>query len=58
VFVPEVAVLADEALRAVARRRPLSTDELAAIPGVGPARADRLGPSLLTVLHGAASRPR
>jgi DNA helicase-2/ATP-dependent DNA helicase PcrA len=56
VSAPEVAVLTDETLRAVARQRPVSPADLAAIPGVGPARASRLGPSLLAALAGAGAR--
>ena len=48
--VPEVAVLADDVLSEIARRRPLDVDELAAVQGVGPGRARRLGPALLAQL--------
>ena len=48
--VPEVAVLADDVLSEIARRRPLDVDELAAVQGVGPGRARRLGSALLAQL--------
>jgi DNA helicase-2/ATP-dependent DNA helicase PcrA len=54
--VPEAAVLADEVLREITRRRPSDEAALAAVPGVGPGRAARLGPGLLAALH-RADRP-
>ena len=47
---PDV-VLADESLQAIADRRPTSTEEFAAIPGIGPARARRLGPEVLEIVR-------
>jgi DNA helicase-2/ATP-dependent DNA helicase PcrA len=48
--VPAAAVLADATARHVAGQAPTTVDELAAVPGIGPARAARLGPSLLAVV--------
>ncbi len=50
---PEATVCSDRALAAVARARPASIDELAALPEIGPIAARRLGPRLLAVLDGA-----
>lgn len=53
--VPEVAVLPDEVLGDLARRAPTDLEALAAVPGVGPGRAHRLGPTLLAALRTAAA---
>ncbi len=47
---PPQAVCDDEALTAVAALRPTSIEELAAIDGIGPMAARRLGPRLLEVI--------
>ena len=52
---PEMMVCTDKALAAVARARPASVDELAALPEIGPIAARRLGPRLLAVMEGVAS---
>lgn len=48
--VPAHVVLHDRTLDAVAALRPASADELVAVPGVGPVKAARLGPGLLSVV--------
>ena len=48
--IPEAAVLPDEVLADIARRAPTDLEALAAVPGVGPGRAQRLGPALLAAL--------
>jgi DNA helicase-2/ATP-dependent DNA helicase PcrA len=53
--VPPAAVLSDEVLERVARARPASVAELAAIAGVGPARARSIGPGLLAALSQIAA---
>lgn len=52
---PEVAVCTDAALRAVARARPTTVVQLAALPEIGPIAANRLGPRLLAALAAAAA---
>ncbi len=52
VALPEPAICADEVLAAIAAELPQSIEQLAAIPGVGPMAAARLGPRLLAVLAG------
>jgi DNA helicase-2/ATP-dependent DNA helicase PcrA len=47
------AVLDDDLLEIVAERRPADRDELAAIPGLGPLLAARVGDGLLAALHAA-----
>ena len=47
---PETMVCTDKALAAVARARPASIDELAALPEIGPIAARRLGPRLRAIL--------
>lgn len=47
--VAPTAVLSDDALRRIAEARPDSVDDLAAVPGVGPAKARRFGPRLLEI---------
>jgi DNA helicase-2/ATP-dependent DNA helicase PcrA len=49
--VPPTAVLDDDLLETVAERRPADRDELAAIPGLGPLLAARVGDGLLAALH-------
>ena len=51
--VPAYVVLHDTTLRELAASRPRSTAELAAVKGVGPAKLDRYGDELLTVLGAA-----
>jgi DNA helicase-2/ATP-dependent DNA helicase PcrA len=53
--VPPVAVLSDAVLERVARARPTTVADLAAIEGVGPARARSLGPGLLAALSSLAA---
>ncbi|MGA8417399.1 MAG: ATP-dependent DNA helicase RecQ [Candidatus Dormiibacterota bacterium] len=48
--VPPYVVFHDRTLAEIAHRRPSSAASLAAIPGVGPAKLDRYGESLLAVL--------
>ena len=53
--VPPTAVLSDDVLARVARSRPSSVAELAAVEGVGPARARSIGPGLLASLSHVAA---
>ena len=53
--VPEV-VLDDETLRALASRAPGDVDGLAAVPGLGTARATRFAPELLPLIERARER--
>jgi ATP-dependent DNA helicase RecQ len=48
--VPAYVILHDRTLRELAARKPASTDELLAVPGIGEAKAARYGKSLLDVL--------
>ncbi|HZA74821.1 MAG TPA: UvrD-helicase domain-containing protein [Acidimicrobiales bacterium] len=48
--VEPVALVDDHLLEAIAEARPSTTDELAAIPGMGPLLAGRIGPGLLAAL--------
>jgi DNA helicase-2/ATP-dependent DNA helicase PcrA len=48
---PAAAVLSDAAVHEVALQRPSTVEALAELPGIGVARAQRLGPSLLAALH-------
>ena len=49
--VPPYVVFHDRTLAEIAHRRPSSAASLAAIPGVGPAKLDRYGESVLAVLR-------
>ena len=49
------AVLPDPVLERVARARPTTHPELAAVPGLGPSRAQTVGPSLLAALSRLAA---
>ncbi len=49
---PEV-LLDDDALRAIAARRPATADDLAAVSGMGPSRATRFGDELLRIVRRA-----
>ncbi|GEN80660.1 ATP-dependent helicase [Actinotalea fermentans] len=52
---PAYVVLGDEVLAAIAERKPRSVPELARIRGIGPAKIDRYGASLLAIVAGHAS---
>jgi ATP-dependent DNA helicase RecQ len=52
--VPPYVVFHDRTLAEIARRDPRSSGALASIPGVGPAKLDRYGESVLTVLRDEA----
>jgi superfamily II DNA helicase RecQ len=43
-------IASDETLKALAARRPSTTSELAAIPGLGPAKIARYGEAILAVV--------
>ncbi len=47
---PAFVVFDDRTLVALARSRPATVSELLAVPGVGPAKADRYGNELLALL--------
>jgi DNA helicase-2/ATP-dependent DNA helicase PcrA len=48
--IPAYVVLHDATLAALAARRPGTTQELLAVPGLGPVKAGRYGPTLLSLL--------
>jgi DNA helicase-2/ATP-dependent DNA helicase PcrA len=48
--VPAYVVFDDRTLEEIVRRAPASTSELAAVPGIGPARLERYGAEVLAVL--------
>jgi DNA helicase-2/ATP-dependent DNA helicase PcrA len=48
--VPAYVVFHDRTLDEIARRRPRSSDELAAVPGIGSAKLERYGVDLLAVV--------
>ena len=50
--VPAYIVFNDRTLREMAERRPSSLDELADVPGVGPAKLDRWGEAFLDAIGG------
>ena len=52
--VPAYAVLTNEQLAELARQRPRTLAELAALPGLGCARLEKHGAQLLALLHPAA----
>ncbi len=51
--VPPFHVFGNKTLDAIALARPASTDELLAVPGVGPAKLDRYGAEVLDVIAAA-----
>ena len=51
--VPAFVVFHDKTLAALAARRPSTRDELAAVPGIGPAKLDRYGDDVLAALAAA-----
>jgi DNA helicase-2/ATP-dependent DNA helicase PcrA len=53
--IPAYVVLHDATLAALASRRPRATGELLAVPGLGPVKAGRYGPALLTLLSDQAA---
>lgn len=55
--IPEHIVMADKALIAIANKAPRSLDELAAIAGVGPAKARSMGEALLAIIQGHFGAP-
>jgi ATP-dependent DNA helicase RecQ len=56
--VPAYVVFHDRTLAEIAERRPATADELADIPGVGPAKLERYAREVLAALSGARSRLR
>jgi DNA helicase-2/ATP-dependent DNA helicase PcrA len=48
--VPAYVVASDATLRAIAQRAPTTTRELAACPGIGPAKLDKYGESILALI--------
>ena len=54
---PPYVIFHDRTLAEIAQRRPTSLDNLAAVPGIGPAKLDRYGSDLLLVLDAAAAGP-
>jgi DNA helicase-2/ATP-dependent DNA helicase PcrA len=53
--VPPYAVLHDVTIEAIASFRPANVDELLAVPGLGPVKASRYGPSLLALVSDRAA---
>jgi DNA helicase-2/ATP-dependent DNA helicase PcrA len=53
--VPAFVVFHDKTLDEIARRLPRDRNQLAAVPGIGPAKLDRYGDELLATLAGAAT---
>jgi superfamily II DNA helicase RecQ len=51
--VPAYVVFDDRTLEEIVRRAPASASELAAVPGIGPARLERYGAEVLAVLSAA-----
>ena len=49
--VPAFVVFTDATLTAIAERAPADLRELAALPGVGPAKLERFGESVLAILR-------
>ena len=49
---PAYTVFHDRTLKAVAARAPEDPDGLAALPGIGPAKLEVYGPSLLALVRG------
>jgi DNA helicase-2/ATP-dependent DNA helicase PcrA len=57
--VPAYVVLHDATVDALASLRPRTTEELLAVPGLGPVKANRYGPSILSLIAAkAGSVPR
>ncbi|MGH9062227.1 MAG: HRDC domain-containing protein, partial [Acidimicrobiales bacterium] len=48
--VPAHVILHDRSLEALASLRPATPEELLAVPGLGPVKAARYGPTLLSLL--------
>jgi DNA helicase-2/ATP-dependent DNA helicase PcrA len=55
--VPAYVILHDVTVNALAALRPTTRDELLSVPGLGPVKAGRYGPSLLEILRSAGSGP-
>jgi ATP-dependent DNA helicase RecQ len=53
--VPAYVVLPDRTLRALAAGRPANPDELANVPGIGPAKLERYGSAVLELIAAAQS---
>ena len=56
--VPAFVVASDRTLREIALLRPRNLDELQLAHGIGPAKADRYGQRILSVVAGARARTR
>lgn len=51
--VPAFVIFSDATLRAVAAARPTSAGALLAVPGIGPVKLERYGPTLLEIVNGS-----
>ena len=49
--IPEYIILSDKSLAGIANKAPRTLDDLAAIPGLGPAKASTLGETILRIIH-------
>jgi DNA topoisomerase-3 len=52
--VPAFRIFSDQALKAVAARRPATAAELLAIPGLGIGTVEKYGAQIYRLLHGAS----
>jgi superfamily II DNA helicase RecQ len=50
--VPAFVVFSDRTLKDISAARPLTSEELLSINGIGPVKADRYGEEILEVLKG------
>jgi DNA helicase-2/ATP-dependent DNA helicase PcrA len=56
--IPPFVVFTDATLTALAERRPASTEELAAIAGIGPRKLTMYGPEVLAIVAGGLGGPQ
>ena len=54
---PAFIVLTDACLRALAQHQPHTLTQLKQVPGIGPDKAERYGPTILTLCSGTAAAP-
>ena len=52
--VPAFMILSDSTLRALARLRPKTREDLLRVPGIGPVKAETFGPRLLEAIRAQA----
>ncbi len=55
---PAFCVFSDRTLRAIVQAHPATSDDLLAVEGIGPAKAEKFGPSILQICRSSSPQPK